>query len=79
MALGQQADVRPSEDSGPDLLTSGLPTIRPEPRAGTSAGWAFQGQVDCLAPGYDGFRAAFQKETKRRADEAQPGTLRRGP
>jgi hypothetical protein len=25
-ALGQQADVRPSEDSGLDLLTSGLPT-----------------------------------------------------
>ncbi len=57
-------------------VTSESPT-RPEPRAGTSPGRAFQGQVDCLAPGYDGFRAAFQKETKRRVDEAQARKVRR--
>jgi hypothetical protein len=59
-------------------ITSGL-QIRPERRVGTSAGCAFQSQVDCLAPGYDGFRAALQWEMKCSADEAQPGKVRRGP
>jgi len=30
------------------------------------------------APDCNGLRAAFQWETKRRADEAQPGKVRRG-
>ena len=59
-------------------ITSGWPTIRPEPRAGASAGMAFIGKMDCLAPGYDGFRAAFRKETKRGADEAKPSQARHG-
>ena len=59
-------------------ITSGL-LARPEPRVGTSAGWAFQRQVDCLASGYDGFRAALQWEVKCSANEAQPGGVRRGP
>ena len=38
----------------------------------------FIGIVDCLAPGCNGFRAAFQWEMKCTADEAQPGKVRRG-
>ena len=59
-------------------ITSGMPTIRPEPRAGTSAGRAFTGKMDCSATGYDGFRAAFQWEMKCGADEAKLGKVRRG-
>jgi len=59
--------------------TSEWPTIRPEPRAGTVAGRAFKGKVDCLAPGYNGLRAAFQREMKCGADEAQPGQGRHNP
>jgi len=58
--------------------TSESPTIRPEPRAGASAGRAFRGKVDCLAPGYDGFRAAFQWEMKCRSDEPKSGQVQRG-
>ncbi len=88
-----ESDVRiRRKPSGADIAVYGWAIIGPLPAANfrmaddtpgfTSrhiGGWAFQGQVDCLPPGYNGFRAVFQEETKRRADEAQPGKVRRGP
>jgi len=62
------------DSNGP---TSEFPTIHPEARAGTVAGRAFKGKVDCLAPDCNGLRAAFQWEMKCGADEAQPGQVRR--
>jgi len=61
------------------LIVSEPPTIRPEARAGTVAGRAFKGKVDCLAPDCNGLRAAFEWEMKCGADEAQPGKGDRNP
>ncbi|SPF35659.1 hypothetical protein SBA1_1410001 [Candidatus Sulfotelmatobacter kueseliae] len=60
-----------------DQLPSGR-LERPQPPRAASAAEPLKGKVDCLAPGYNGFRALFQWETNRSADEAKPGQARRG-
>jgi len=45
---------------------------------GTSAVSRYTGKMNCLAPGCNGFRAAFQWEMKCRADEPKSGKVRRG-
>jgi hypothetical protein len=39
----------------------------------------YTAKVNCLAPGCNGFRAAFQWEMKCSADEPKSGKVRRGP